>query len=236
MKSAKELRAQARKALQGRYWPAFLASLIASVLGGTAISSGYTAAGGSSASAANSAAQAQLSPEEAAVVIGVFLTTLLLVLAVSIVYTLIGGAVELGYNAFNLKLYETGEKPSLKLLFSRFSIFGKALWLRILIGIKVFLWTLLFIVPGLIAALRYAMAPYLMAAHPELGASEAIEKSKALMVGNKWRLCCLGLSFFGWYLLAALTAGIGFFFLAPYVKAAETAFYLALTQQPAAQA
>ena len=73
------------------------------------------------------------------------------------------------------------------------------------------------------------MAPYLLAEHPELTASEAIEQSKRMMAGNKGRLFCLQLSFIGWFLLAALTWGVGFFFLAPYTKAAETAFYLDLT-------
>ena len=60
-------------------------------------------------------------------------------------------------------------------------------------------------------------------------ASEAIEQSKVMMAGNKGRLFCLQFSFIGWYLLAALTAGVGSIFLAPYTKAAETAFYLDLT-------
>ena len=96
-------------------------------------------------------------------------------------------------------------------------------------ALKIFLWTLLFIVPGIVAAFRYAMAPYVLAEHPELTASEAIEKSKQMMAGNKGRLFCLQLSFIGWFLLACLTWGVGFFFLAPYTKAAETGFYLDLT-------
>ena len=56
----------------------------------------------------------------------------------------------------------------------------------------------------------------------------AIEESKYLMSGNKWRLFCLQLSFIGWYILAIFTAGIGGIFLIPYVKAAYTAFYLDL--------
>jgi hypothetical protein len=67
-----------------------------------------------------------------------------------------------------------------------------------------------------------------MAQHPELTATEAIEQSKQMMATNKWRLFCLDLSFIGWWLLAALTGGIGSIFLMPYTKAASTAFYLDL--------
>ena len=103
------------------------------------------------------------------------------------------------------------------------------MFLRFLIFLKILAWSLLFIVPGIVAAYRYALAPYLLAENPSLTAEEAIEKSKALMFGYKGRLFCLQFSFIGWYLLSALTGGIGWFFLAPYTKAADTAFYLERT-------
>ena len=75
------------------------------------------------------------------------------------------------------------------------------------------------------------LAEYLgrLAENPNLTAEEAIEQSKALMNGYKRRLFCLQFSFIGWYLLAACTGGVGWFFLAPYTKAADTAFYLERT-------
>ena len=142
---------------------------------------------------------------------------------------LVGSAIELGYNLLNVSLYQTGERPKIETIFSRFTIFGNALLLRFLMFLKILLWSLLFIVPGIVAAYRYALAPYLLAEHPELSASEAIEQSKQLMMGHKGRLFCLQFSFIGWYLLCALTGGIGWVFLAPYPKAAETAFYLERT-------
>ena len=84
---------------------------------------------------------------------------------------------------------------------------------------------LLLIVPGIIAVYRYALAPYLMAEDPEMGAMEAIEKSKELMKGNKWRLFCLQFSFIGWMLLSSLTFGLGNLALRPYQEAAYAAFY-----------
>jgi uncharacterized membrane protein len=149
--------------------------------------------------------------------------------AYGIALFIVGSAVELGYDLLNVQLFESSERPKMETIFSRFPYFGNALLLRFLMFIKIFAWTLLFIVPGIVASFRYALAPYLMAEHPDMTASDAIEQSKQLMQGNKARLFWLKLSFIGWYLLSALTAGIGWVFLAPYPKAAEAAFYLELT-------
>ena len=77
----------------------------------------------------------------------------------------------------------------------------------------VMLWSILFVIPGYIALYRYAMTPYIMAENENLSVMEAITESKRIMMGNKWRLFCLDLSFLGWELLGILTLGIGFFSL-----------------------
>jgi uncharacterized membrane protein len=97
-------------------------------------------------------------------------------------------------------------------------------------GLLIILWSLLLVIPGIIAAYRYAMASYIMAQNPEIGALDAIERSKAMMNGNKLRLFCLQLSFIGWMLLSALTLGIGYIFLRPYMQAAYAAFYLDISK------
>ena len=87
------------------------------------------------------------------------------------------------------------------------------------------MWSLLLLIPGIIASYSYAMTPYILANHPELTAREAIARSKELMSGNRWRLFCLEFSFIGWALLSSLTMGIGSLFLTPYTQAAKAAFY-----------
>ena len=86
-------------------------------------------------------------------------------------------------------------------LLGRMPIWRRALWLYIVMGVKIFLWTLLFIIPGVIAALRYGMAPYFLADDPNLTAKQAIEKSKAVMKGKKFSYFVLQISFVGWTLL-----------------------------------
>lgn len=87
-------------------------------------------------------------------------------------------------------------------IFSGFGYYLKTLGLYLMISIFTFLWTLLLIVPGIIAALRYSQAFYIMADDPNKGIMQCINESKALMKGNKSKLFCLQLSFIPWVLLA----------------------------------
>jgi len=123
------------------------------------------------------------------------------------------------------------EQPAFQDLFSAFNMFGRCFLMQLLRSIFTFLWTLLFIIPGIIAVYRYAMAPYLMEEHPDMTAMDAIQGSKQMMTGNKWRLFCLDLSFIGWAFLCTLSLGIGFLWLIPYQNAARAAFYLELSGQ-----
>lgn len=143
---------------------------------------------------------------------------------------LLVGALELGMYMYFCQLM-MGGKPEFVTLFNRFEIFFKACGLYLFIGLFVFLWGLLLWVPGIIAAYRYAMAPYLMAEYPEMGIQEAVNRSKQMMDGHKWRLFCLHMSFIGWAILSLFTAGLLLIWLMPYMQAAEAAFYLNITNR-----
>lgn len=99
----------------------------------------------------------------------------------------------------------------------------------LLSGIFIWLWSLLFLVPGIVKSFAYSQANYILkdmqAAGTNIGATEAITKSRALMEGHKWEYFVLQLSFLGWALLATLTAGIGFLWLIPYIHATNAAYY-----------
>ena len=93
-------------------------------------------------------------------------------------------------------------------------------------GIFIFLWTLLFVVPGIIKAYSYSMAEYIKMENPNIGASRAIDISKAMTEGHKMDLFVLELSFFGWHLLSALTFGIlEVVYVGPYYYAAKAFAY-----------
>jgi uncharacterized membrane protein len=235
MKRARDFRESAWNILRGRYWWAVLAGLIASVLGGASTSGvrfNYNFDSSSMQHMVDRWTNGQIDVDKfyaiAAPLAGVFASLAGLLLLYGIAVFIVGSAVELGYNRFNLSLYESTAAPKIETLFSRFSYFGNALVLRLLMFLKILAWTLLFIVPGIVAAYRYSMAPYVMAENPTMTAMEAIEESKRLMATNKWRLFCLQFSFIGWLLLASLTI-VGGVFLLPYMEAATAAFYLDLT-------
>jgi uncharacterized membrane protein len=89
----------------------------------------------------------------------------------------------------------------------------------------ILLWTLLLIIPGIIAAISYSMTFYILADDNSIGAMDAIDKSKKMMDGYKWKYFCLGLRFLGWALLCILTLGIGFLWLMPYMQVSMAKFY-----------
>ena len=144
---------------------------------------------------------------------------------------LIGGVLQLGYARFLLKQHD-GKELDFNDLFSQFDRFGTGFAQHFLRTLYTFLWSLLLIVPGIVAALSYAMTPFILEEHPELTASEAIARSKELMDGHKMDLFLLDLTFLGWAILAALTANIGYLFLNPYLNAAYAVFYREITQGP----
>ena len=123
-------------------------------------------------------------------------------------------------------------KPEVASLFTIYrDNFSRAFLVPFLMELFVCLWTLLFVIPGIIMAYAYSMAVYVANDNPELSPIEAIRRSKELMRGHKWDLFVLDLSFLGWILLSLLTCGIGFIFLVPYIEMAHVEFYRELTDK-----
>ena len=150
---------------------------------------------------------------------------ILAAVVMAVVYFILGSVVGVGYSRFNLDLVDRQKEPEIGTLFGYFKFWKTTAAASFLQGLYVFLWSLLFIIPGIVAGYSYAMTDCILAEHPELTAGEAIEQSKAMMYGNRFRLFCLQFSFVGWDLLCALTLGIGNLWLRPYKQAAEAAFY-----------
>ena len=123
-----------------------------------------------------------------------------------------------------------GESWRFEEVFCGFSTcFVKTILLYLLQAVLIFLWTLLFVIPGLVKSYSYALAYYLQQepGGAEAEPSELLAESSRLMNGYKWQLFCLDFSFIGWYILGALCFGIGTFFVVPYHQQARANFYLA---------
>ncbi len=170
--------------------------------------------------------------------------------ALQLVAFVLSPVLDLGLRHYFVRRLKGEELGYLGLL-SRGRYLGKALLLEILMMVKIFLWSLLLIVPGIVAGFRYSMAPYYLAEDPNLSAWEAIEKSKHAMRETKLLYFVLDLSFIGWYALSiaaqytllpvspvlATVAGQGLnLVLTTYMNGAFAAFFLAVSQNAEAGA
>lgn len=140
------------------------------------------------------------------------------------VVLVIGGPLQLGLSVFSLNLARN-KKADFEQLFEGFKNFGNSLLAFLLMTLFVFLWALLLIIPGIIAAIAYSQTFYLLADNKGLKGNEALKRSRAMMDGHKWKYFCLCLRFTGWFLLSILSLGIGFLWLAPYFNVSTANFY-----------
>jgi uncharacterized membrane protein len=137
---------------------------------------------------------------------------------------IIGGPLLIGLSIFSLAIAR-GKNAKASQLFDCFPFFVNGLIAYILVTIYVLLWSLLLIVPGIIAAFSYSMTFFLLADNPQLDGQEAMKHSKAMMDGHKWELSCLVGRFTGWFLVGIFTLGIGFLWIGPYFMASVAKFY-----------
>jgi uncharacterized membrane protein len=137
---------------------------------------------------------------------------------------IIAGPLALGMSVFSLNI-SRDQDARFEQLFAGFYNFLTALGAYLLMVLFTFLWALLLIIPGIIAALSYSMTFYILADDSSIGANEALDKSKEMMRGYKWKFFCLGLRFFGLGLLCLLTLGIGFLWLFPFMQVTMAKFY-----------
>ena len=141
-----------------------------------------------------------------------------------IISLLITGPMSIGLAIFALSLSRK-QDAKLSQIFSGFRKLGVGLGAYLLQLIFIILWSLLLIIPGIIAAISYSMTYYIIADNDLIGPLESITKSKEMMRGNKWKFFCLGFRFFGWALLCILTLGIGCLWLFPYMIVSLAQFY-----------
>lgn len=143
---------------------------------------------------------------------------------VSIVCTLLGVVLNVGASLYHLGI-RRGEEMPFVTLFDGFAFVGKIILLYVVQVIFISLWTLLLVIPGIVAAYRYRFAMLNLCENPEIGVMEALNMSKAQTLGFKWQLFVLDLSFIGWNILVGLTLGILDIWVAPYIAQSNIAFF-----------
>ncbi len=235
MKFAEDFRRIAREVLTGKWLIAVVAGLVAALLGGLAsgglkfkvnidasnISVNFSFAGQNIFSAGTNGG---INSDVGAWIVGSFGFIIIAALIMAVIYFVLGSFIGVGYAKFNLNLVDKKE-TAFETLFAYFSYWKTTAAMRFLRTLYVFLWSFLFIIPGIVAGYSYAMTDYILAENPNMTASEAVELSKTMMCGNRFRLFCMQLSFIGWDMLATLAFGIGHLWLTPYKQATTAAFY-----------
>lgn len=211
------------------YWSCVLAALLIGVAGGSA--------SGSVSSFSNSFAKSVGDSD-------VFGAVILPILLFAIVLSLTATAAAVCAKVFALNLLMAGgmeymhrnlfdEKPSLINLFNGFRV---KYWAKVrtlfFVDLYVFLWTLLFIVPGIIKSYAYRLVPYIIAENPDISTDDALRLSDAMMQGNKGRAFGYDLSFIGWAILSVITFGaVGVFYFGPYKASSDAVLYERIKQQ-----
>lgn len=228
-----ELKGKAKVGVKRNYWKTVFVALLSSLVIGGLGTAGYF---GSAFGSADS--ESALTPETQS-----FLGTLppafwgfLAVFAVFVVAFAIFAAVAL-VNPFSVGTYKyslnalrgTGNISDLGSGFD--TSYKRNVKVMFFYDLYSVLWTLLFIIPGLIKIYEYRMIPYILADNPEMDKKEVFELSKSMMKGNKWRAFVLDLSFILWDFLSGITLGlVGTFWVSPYKLLTNAALYDALKQ------
>ena len=230
MLKSKELRARAWESLKGKYWMAFAVIIVTGLIG--SIGNAFVSFGQQLGEVLGLVDPAEM---DSTMVLGALVLN-----GVVIISAIIGALFSifvtdaLTVGTCNYFIKNTDSKPSFRDIFSGFKVkYGRNIGTLLLVGIKSVLWTLLFIIPGIIKSYEYSIIPYILADDPEISSKDAFKKAKQMMKGNKWRLFKLEFSFIGGFVLCVLTLGIGTFFLIPYLNAANAEFYVELKNKQA---
>lgn len=143
------------------------------------------------------------------------------------------GPLTLGGYYLALNIFRENESSigNIFIWFSEGNRFLKSFLLYLLVNLYLFLWMLLFIIPGIIKSFSYSMTYFIINDHPEYSLNEAITESRRMMDGHKMEYFILCLSFIGWFILSCITLGIGFLWLIPYFYTTSAAFYEEIAEE-----
>lgn len=223
-----ELKARAKEVLKTNYWKAFLVSIV--IVIGLMNGNGSSYKLNEDGSSSNDILRYIIDevPEFTVNYRNVFLIALGFALIMIAFRIFVGFSLEVGGRKYFIQSaqYKDNEK-CFSYAFNGNNYFGIIITM-LLKAIYNFLWTLLFIIPGIIKYYAYRMVPYILADNPNIGAKEAINLSNKMTDGHKFDMFVLDLSFIGWYILGLIVFFVGVFLVNPYAFATEAELYLVL--------
>lgn len=234
-----ELKSRARESLKYYYWWAVLACFLGGLLGGGS---------GSSIPVGNSLGTQGFTLNQLAnisdgglrglvllmIVIVIIMVIFLITFVIGLLWgTFVGNPVRVGCCTFFMESKRQQKNAGVGKLFwgfegGRYKNIVAVMFMR---WLYITLWSFLLLIPGIIKEYQYYLVPYILNDSPEIHYKDALQLSKDMMNGNKWRLFVLDLSFIGWIILATLCCGIGSVFLTPYIEATHLEFYEDVREQ-----
>ena len=235
MWTREQLKMNGKQLFYRNYWNyvavTLLAGLFAGAGGGSASYSGRSSfAEMNDATSGYGYRAPSISPEAGMAFAGIMgvMVVVMLIVAIALLFLgiFVGNVLLVGDNVFYIK--NRTERAGIKTMLEPFRSghYGNVVLTMFLMELYIFLWSLLFIIPGIIKTYEYLMVPYILAENPGMDRKEAFAISRRMMEGQKWDAFVLALSFLGWGILSIFTCGIlGIFFLNPYTKATFTELY-----------
>lgn len=233
-----QLKQNAKEKLRKYYWSGFLVSLIYSFIGG---STGFTGSWKMNdvkdydfSSVQDSMIEEgnqifEYSHEIPTVLVLLFLAVAVVAVVAAFAFTIfLVNPIRVGVSRFFLLSGERKTEISEILFAFHKGRYGNVVKVMFFKELYTFLWSLLFVIPGIIKGYEYSMIPYLLAENPEMNKEQAFRLTYEMTSGNKGRIFVLDLSFFGWLFLGALACGVGTLFVQPYIMATYVELFLAL--------
>lgn len=144
------------------------------------------------------------------------------------------GPISIGICSYTLHVVRNTEKKNKidPLLDGFRGSVGNSILVGLLATIFTALWSLLFVIPGIVKSIAYSQCYFIALEHPEYDANTCITESRKMMNGHKWEYFCLQFSFIGWMIVGSFCLGVGTLWVAAYMNAANAAFYEDLKNQP----
>ena len=256
MWTSADLKTKGKAAFKRNYWLCVLAGFLFTISVGTSGSIAYNLTMNSTSATEDYETEVEVEVEDAwaelendiasefgiknldleTVMTGMFIGILVLFVVISIIKLLLKllvfGPLEVGcVNFFKKNAYENGKFESIGLGFQKEN-YKNIMFTMFLRHIYTFLWTLLFIIPGIYKAYEYRMIPYLLSDCPDMSRKDAFRISKEMMKGNKMDALFLDLSFIGWILLTIPTCGLlAIFYVQPYIAATDAELFIAIREE-----
>lgn len=224
MWSRELFKSNAKLILKRGYWTPFFLCLIVAILTG-----GLSAVNGFSGNSSGNSSLSDVSSVNPWLLVSIMGAVASVGFLIGIVYAFfISAPVTVGQSKFFLD-----NRKGISEMGSIFYAFKAGHYINVVKGMVwrslfVFLWSLLFLIPGIIKAYSYYLVHYILADNPDMQCDRALKLSMAMTKGYKWNIFVLQLSFIGWYLLGLVCLGVGVLFVTPYNQATQAEMYVFL--------